>query len=133
MLRWAYLPNCCAAAQMYVRRNWQPQLNRLRSGSRWQTYTLSSFYPGPLACKPQAGAIFSTGNADIAFVARSQLPVLDAPFNLDLNGLIAPLPQDAALLNRADDNPAAQAFWDWLTGPDARQIITDAGYGLPGE
>ena len=93
----------------------------------------ATFRPVLVANVGQAGAIFSTGNADIAFVARSQLPILDAPFNLDLDGLIAPLPQDAALLKRADDNPAAQAFWDWLTGPDARQIITDAGYGLPGE
>ena len=42
----------------------------------------------------------------------------------------APIRQDAALLARGANNPAAAAFLAYLRGEAARSILRDAGYGL---
>ena len=79
----------------------------------------------------QVASVFATGNADAAFVAASQLPRLDAPHVLPLDGLLEDVQQGAALLARGADNEAAGAFWDWLSSDAARGLIEAAGYGLP--
>jgi len=43
----------------------------------------------------------------------------------------APVEQQAILLQRASDNPAALAFLTYLGGADARAILSDYLYGLP--
>ena len=83
----------------------------------------------------QAFAMASTGAADAAFVATSALVGPDAPMagsRLDIpQALFAPLRQDAVLLTKGSDNPAATAFLDFLKGDAARGIISDFGYDLP--
>ena len=91
----------------------------------------ASFRPVLVTNVGQVGSVFATGNADIAFVAKSQLPRLDAPFTLDLAGIVSPISQDAARLARSEGNEAADAFWAWLFSAEAAQVIEAAGYGLP--
>lgn len=43
----------------------------------------------------------------------------------------SPIRQDAILLSRGQDNPAAQALIGFLQGADARRIIEAAGFELP--
>lgn len=76
----------------------------------------------------QVATVFATGNADLAFVAASLVPILSPPYALALDGLHKPIRQDAAFLNRARDNPAAQAFWAMLFSDAAQSIIEEAGY-----
>lgn len=77
----------------------------------------------------------STGNADLGFVALSQ--VME---NGKLKGgsawiipadMHTPIRQDAVLLNTGKDNPAAIALVDFLQGEEARKIIATYGYALP--
>lgn len=77
----------------------------------------------------------STGNADLAFVALSQV-VKDGK----LSGgsvwrvpaaLHSPLRQDALLLAKGRDKPAARAFLDFMTTPYAHAVITRYGYTTP--
>ncbi|MEO1789652.1 MAG: molybdate ABC transporter substrate-binding protein [Pseudomonadota bacterium] len=80
----------------------------------------------------QAATFLATGNADLAFLAASQLDMLDPGLTaFAMAGLHAPVRQDAVLLARGDDNPAARAFFDWLGGPEARAIIETSGYSVP--
>lgn len=80
----------------------------------------------------QAYQFVKTGNADIGFVALSQvinekggsswvIPQED----------YAPIRQDGVLLNRGENNEAAKAFVEFLKGPDAVEIIKKYGYSLP--
>ena len=92
----------------------------------------ATFRPVLVANVGQVATVFVTGNADFAFVSASQLPAMAAPFTMDLAGLVAPIRQDAALLDRAQGNDAARAFWDWLASAAAAGTIRDAGYGAPG-
>lgn len=43
----------------------------------------------------------------------------------------APILQDAVLLNRAADNPAAIALLDWLRSDRAKEILLSYGYDVP--
>jgi molybdate transport system substrate-binding protein len=92
----------------------------------------ATFRPVLVANVGQVATVFATGNADFAFVSASQLPLIDPPFVLDLDGLYPPIVQDAAFLKRAEDNEAAQAFWDWIYSDASRALIGAAGYDLPG-
>lgn len=81
----------------------------------------------------QAFALAATGNADLAFIAIAQLDHPRAPAGSAWrvpSNLHAPIRQDAVLLTRARDNPAAQAFMEFLQSQDARDIISAAGYGI---
>ncbi len=91
----------------------------------------ATFRPVLVANVGQVASVFATGNADVAFVAASQLPLLNAPHVVTLEGLVDEVRQDAALLVRAGENAAAVAFWGWLDGDQARGVIATAGYGLP--
>mgnify|MGYP001822941319 CR=1 FL=1 len=90
----------------------------------------ATFRPVLVANVGQVATIFATGNAEFAFVAASQLPLLSSPFVLDLKGLHKPLVHDAALLVQAEDNDAALAFWDWLFTDESRTVIELSGYDL---
>ena len=85
----------------------------------------ATFRPVLVSNVGQVASIFVSGNADMAFVAVSQLPRLDAPYVLPLDGIAPGIRQDAALLT---DTEAARAFWDWLGSPRALALIEAAGY-----
>jgi molybdate transport system substrate-binding protein len=78
----------------------------------------------------QTYSFVHTGNAELGFVAYSQLVSGDAPiegsFWLVPEELHAPIEQQAVLL---EDAPAARAFLDFVKGADARTIIRKFGYG----
>lgn len=81
----------------------------------------------------QVANIFATGNAEAAFVAAAQLLVLDIPEAeaLPLDGLHVPIVQDAVLLARAEANPAARAFYDYLSSEAATVLLQNSGYDAP--
>jgi len=91
----------------------------------------ATFRPVLVANVGQVASVFATGNADAAFIAEAQVATLQAPHALNLDGLIPDIRHDAAFLSRASDNVAAQAFWEWLAGAAANQIIEASGYRLP--
>lgn len=75
-----------------------------------------------------------SGNAEMGFVAKSQVVAAgDA-----LRGVVWQVPRDmytsieqqAVLLKRAEDNPVAHAFFDFLSGEVAQKTIAATGYNL---
>ena len=98
----------------------------LRSQGLWQTVQERLVFGENVG---QAYALVATGNADLGFVALSQVlttnhwPVPPAWHE--------PIAQDAVLLNRAVANEAAIAFLAFLRTDAARQIIRDFGYRTP--
>ncbi len=83
----------------------------------------------------QAFALVATGNAELGFVALSQVRSLTE----ERQGshwavperLHSPIRQDAVLLTRAADNPAALAFIAFLQSPEANALIGPMGYAVP--
>jgi len=79
----------------------------------------------------------SSGNAQLGLVARSQV-LRPGQLGDGSSGsawvvpdhLYEPIRQDAILLNRAIDNPAAAEFMDFIKGQQAGSIITAFGYQL---
>ncbi|MCQ8782484.1 molybdate ABC transporter substrate-binding protein [Mangrovibrevibacter kandeliae] len=73
-----------------------------------------------------------TGNAELGFVALSQVPA-DGGSRWEVpQSLYTPIRQDAVLLKTGAADPAARAFCDFLRSPQATAIIARYGYGLPG-
>ena len=78
----------------------------------------------------------STGNAELGFVALSQ--VIDADKGKIVNGsawlvpenIYTPIRQNAVLLTRGAENPAAIALMQFLKSPEAKAVISKYGYGL---
>lgn len=76
----------------------------------------------------QTHQFIATGNADVGFVALSQIVGDDSGSRWMIpEALYTPIRQDAVLLTAGADNAAARAFLDFLGGPEARAII--AAYG----
>lgn len=82
----------------------------------------------------QAYQFVQTGNAELGFVALSQVfkdgkltggSAWIVPANLH-----EPIKQDAVILNKGKDNAAAKALLDYLKGPKAAAIIKSYGYQL---
>ena len=79
----------------------------------------------------QAFQFVDTGNAELGFVALSQIAG-------NSNGsrwvvpqdLYTPIRQDAVLLKTGANNEAAVAFMTFLKGPEARAIIERYGYAI---
>lgn len=83
----------------------------------------------------QAFQFASSGNAELGFVALSDALAAagkgDAGSRWDVpDRLHDPLVQEMALLKRAQDNPSARAFMEYLRGEKARAIVQRFGYGL---
>ncbi|MBI1234325.1 MAG: molybdate ABC transporter substrate-binding protein [Alphaproteobacteria bacterium] len=74
-------------------------------------------------------AFIASGNADLGFIALSQLPDGQGRAWIVPEALHAPLAQDAVLLSRGADNPAAVGFLAFLRSDEARAVIEAAGYG----
>lgn len=82
----------------------------------------------------QAHQFVATGNAELGFVALSQ--VIDKGVIAQGSGWIIPVDfyppirQDAILLSKGRDNPAAQALIEYLKGAKAAEVIQAYGYSL---
>jgi len=80
----------------------------------------------------QTFQFIATGNADLGFVALSQVDAARTGSRWIVpSALHAPIRQDALLLGRARSNPAARAFLEYLRSPEAKHRIRDFGYDLP--
>lgn len=74
----------------------------------------------------------ATGNAEIGFVALSQIASHDKGSRWIVpEDMHAPIAQDAVLLNTGAGDEAAEAFIAFLKSPEARAIIERYGYGVP--
>jgi molybdate transport system substrate-binding protein len=81
----------------------------------------------------QAYQFVITGNAEVGFVALSQVAVPGKPavgsYWVVPQVLYGPIRQDAVLLKAGDKNPAAKALLDFLKTDAARQTMRGFGYG----
>ncbi len=80
----------------------------------------------------QAFAMVASGNAEFGFVALSSVLSArerQAGSRWEVpDRLHTPIRQDAVLLVRARNNPAARALLDWLDSPRARAVVESFGY-----
>jgi molybdate transport system substrate-binding protein len=82
----------------------------------------------------QAFQFVETGNAELGFVALSQLTGQETGSRwLVPQELYAPIRQDAVLLKTGISNEAASGFIEFLRSPKARAIIEKYGYVLGGQ
>lgn len=81
----------------------------------------------------QVYGMVGSGAAEAAFVAYSSVLAGNKPGSQWLvpQSLYPVLKQDAILITRARDNPAAKAFLDYLKTVPARAVIQSFGYDLP--
>lgn len=80
----------------------------------------------------QTFQFIATGNAELGFIARGQIPGADSGSVWIIpDSLHSPLHQDAVLLKRGEHNPAALAFIRYLRSDPAQKLITQFGYTLP--
>ena len=74
----------------------------------------------------------ATGNADLGFVALSQIMdkghVAEGSTWIIPSDLYRPIRQDAVLLKKAEESAAAKAFMDYLRSEKVRAIIHNYGY-----
>lgn len=82
----------------------------------------------------QAYQFVATGNAELGFVALSQVykdgEITGGSAWQVPTDMYEPIRQDAVLLKKGADNPAAQALIDYLKGPQATRVITAYGYEI---
>ena len=82
----------------------------------------------------QAFQFVSTGNAELGFVALSQIykdgKVTSGSAWIVPANLHDPIRQDAVILNKGKDNAAAKALVEYLKGPEAAAVIKSYGYEL---
>jgi len=84
----------------------------------------------------QALQFAASGNADLAFIARSQLQVPSLPpascsWPVPAS-MYGPIDQQAILLRRGAGSGGAKAFVEFLRSDAGRTIVLRRGYGLPG-
>lgn len=82
----------------------------------------------------QTFQFIATGNAELGFVALSQVAQPDKPaggtYWVVPAKLYSPILQDAALLKKGEGNPAAVAFLKFLQSDKARIVIKAFGYDI---
>ena len=82
----------------------------------------------------QAYQFVSTGNAELGFVALSQIykdgKVSSGSAWIVPSSLHDPIKQDAVILTKGKDSAAAKALVDYLKGPKAAAVIKSYGYEL---
>lgn len=80
----------------------------------------------------QAYQFVSTGNAELGFVALSQIykdgKVSNGSAWIVPEAMHDPIKQDAVILKKGENNPAAKALTEYLKGPKAAEIIKSYGY-----
>lgn len=82
----------------------------------------------------QTHQFVSTGNAELGFVALSQIQGEDKPTGSYWQvpgSLHTPIRQDAVLLARGKHNEAAKQLLQYLRSEPAKALIESYGYGLP--
>ncbi len=82
----------------------------------------------------QAYQFVSTGNAELGFVALSQIykdgKLSSGSAWIVPSSLHDPIKQDAVILTKGKDSAAAKALVDYLKGPKAAAVIKSYGYEL---
>ncbi|AZE84066.1 Molybdenum ABC transporter, substrate-binding protein ModA [Pseudomonas orientalis] len=82
----------------------------------------------------QAYQFVSTGNAELGFVALSQIykdgKLSSGSAWIVPSSLHDPIKQDAVILTKGKDSAAAKALVDYLKGPKAAAVIKSYGYAL---
>ena len=82
----------------------------------------------------QAFQFVSTGNAELGFVALSQIykdgKVTEGSAWIVPSSLHEPIKQDALILNKGKDSAAAKALVEYLKGPKAAAVIKSYGYEI---
>ncbi len=82
----------------------------------------------------QTQQFVSTGNAELGFVALSQVQengkLTGGSAWLVPSSLYSPIKQDAVILAKGKDKPGPKALMDYLKGKRARAIIKSFGYDL---
>ncbi|WP_296231658.1 molybdate ABC transporter substrate-binding protein [uncultured Pseudomonas sp.] len=82
----------------------------------------------------QAHQFVSTGNAELGFVALSQVykdgQVSSGSAWIVPDDMYDPIKQDAVILKQGANNPAATALVEYLKGPEAAKVIKSFGYKL---
>lgn len=82
----------------------------------------------------QAQQFVSTGNAELGFVALSQVwhdgKLSSGSAWIVPSNLYSPIRQDAVILKKGEANPAARALMAYLRSDKARAIIRSFGYAL---
>jgi len=82
----------------------------------------------------QAHQFVSSGNAELGFVALSQVykdgKISSGSAWIVPGDMYEPIKQDAVILKPGANNPAASALVDYLKGPEAARIIESFGYTL---
>jgi molybdate transport system substrate-binding protein len=82
----------------------------------------------------QVYQFIETGNAEIGFVALSQIARQQTGSRWIVpTDLYAPITQDAVLLERGSDNAAARTFLTFLNSADANAVKKEFGYGTADE
>lgn len=82
----------------------------------------------------QAYQFVDTGNAELGFVALSQVIGKDEGSRWIVPAdLHAPIAQDAVLLKKGEANAAAKAFLTFLKGKEGTAVIEKFGYGVGAE
>ena len=104
----------------------------LQAMGLWQSAATHAVYGENIA---QTLQFVATGNATLGFVARSQsenagLPKATCAWHVP-GTLHSDLLQQLVLLERAAGNDGAQRFVTFLRTPEADEIITRHGYGVP--
>jgi molybdate transport system substrate-binding protein len=80
----------------------------------------------------QAFQFVDTGNAELGFVALSQVIARQGGSRWMVPGnLYATIRQDAVLLRSGEGNEAAKAFLAFMKGPEAAKVMEKFGYGTP--
>jgi molybdate transport system substrate-binding protein len=83
----------------------------------------------------QAYQFAATGNADLAFIALSQVTkdgkVTEGSWWIVPSDMYTPIKQSAVQLSAAKDPAAAKAFMTFLKSEKALAVIRGFGYGLP--
>lgn len=82
----------------------------------------------------QAYQFVATGNAELGFVALSQV-IRDGQLTSGSAWQVPaelhePIRQDAVMLRKGDGNPAAEALLEFLKGPEANRVIRAYGYEI---
>jgi molybdate transport system substrate-binding protein len=79
----------------------------------------------------QAYQFVDTGNAELGFVALSQVIGKDEGSRWIVPAdLYAPIAQDAVLLKKVEGNPVAKAFLTFLKGNEGAAVFEKFGYGV---
>lgn len=80
----------------------------------------------------QAYQYVSSGNAELGFVALSQVQGAAERYWLVPEKLHDPLEQQMVILKRGQGDAAVRKFYDYIRSEKAQKIIASFGYGLPG-